>query len=145
VHNETDPRGTDTELPAFAQARWSFPARARSVSDARHVVRTWAADHVTDQDTQDALAICVSEAVTNAVVHAYRDRPHPGTLELEAMLRDRALDITVRDNGAGFVPRIDSPGLGLGMPLMARLADHVEVDSPADGGTEITLRFAIST
>jgi len=113
------------------------------VGEARHVTRTWAAGHGADAEIEDAIALCVSEAFTNAVVHAFRDRPRPGTVEIDASVRDHDVSIIVRDDGSGFRPRVDSPGLGLGMPLMTSLADHIEVDRLLDGGTAITLRFVL--
>jgi len=140
VRHQPDPRRTETEVPG---AHWSFPALARSVGEARRVTRRWAAAHGADAEIEDAIALCVSEAFTNAVVHAFRDRPRPGTVEIEAMARDHDVSITIHDDGSGFRPRIDSPGLGLGMPLMTSLADHMEVDNLGHGGTAITLRFAV--
>jgi len=40
-----------------------------------------------------------------------------------------------------MAPRVDSPGLGLGLPLITALADEVEVVSSEEGGTEITIVF----
>ncbi len=138
VNRQPDPRST------HIAARWSFPAVPRCVGEARSVTRTWAAEHGADVDTEDAIALCVSEAFTNAVVHAFRDRRQPGAVEIEAALRDDAIHISLRDDGIGFRPRVDSPGLGLGMPLMTSLADQIEVGSLARGGTELTLHFALA-
>ena len=40
-------------------------------------------------------------------------------------------------------PRPDSPGLGLGLCLMAHESDHFEIGAVDDGGTAIFLRFAL--
>ena len=69
----------------------------------------------------------VSEAVTNAVVHAYRDRERPGQVHVSASLEDEGVEVAVADDGIGLRPRADSPGVGLGMPLIADLADRVEI------------------
>jgi anti-sigma regulatory factor (Ser/Thr protein kinase) len=37
-----------------------------------------------DPETRAAIALCVSEAVTNAIVHAYRHSDAPGVVEVEA-------------------------------------------------------------
>jgi serine/threonine-protein kinase RsbW len=47
----------------------------------------------------------------------------------------------IADTGRGLAPRSDSPGLGLGLPLMAHLADTIDVVSQVPG-TEIHLTFA---
>ena len=50
------------------------------------------------------------------------------------------LHLVIADDGDGLVPRTDSPGLGLGLPIMAQLSDHFEIVSGPDG-TEIHLAF----
>ena len=54
--------------------------------------------------------------------------------------------LSVRDNGMGLVPRLDSPGLGLGLPLMAQLADRFDIFSSRDQGhrgVDVRLHFAL--
>lgn len=89
--------------------------------------------------------LCVSEAVTNAVVHAYRDHPKPDDIELEARRPDGYLCIYVRDSGLGVRPRPDTPGAGFGLPLITQLASDVAVRSGrGDGaGTELAMRFEL--
>ncbi len=60
------------------------------------------------------------------------------------MLVDRlksALCVSVLDHGVGMSPRIDSPGAGLGLSLMATVSESCEIKSPAGGGTEVIMRF----
>jgi anti-sigma regulatory factor (Ser/Thr protein kinase) len=88
-----------------------------------------------------AIEIAVSEAVTNAVVHAYARRP--GDVVVTAhMPKGDGLVVDVLDDGDGLVPRADSPGLGLGLALIAQLTDAFEVREPAHGGTMVHMRFA---
>ena len=47
----------------------------------------------------------------------------------------------VRDWGAGIRPRPDSPGLGLGLPLIGALADAVEFGDADDGATDVRMVF----
>lgn len=86
----------------------------------------------------------MSEAVTNAVVHAYRDRYEPGAVEVEAQRPNGYLCLYVRDQGSGLTPRPDGPGLGLGLPLISRTATSVEVRDAATGGTELVMRFDLA-
>lgn len=88
-----------------------------------------------------AVALAVNEAVANAVMHAYRDRPEPGRVRVSVAQIDHAIEVTVCDDGIGLSPRPDSPGAGLGIPLMTSLADHIELDTTA--GTRVVLRFAL--
>jgi anti-sigma regulatory factor (Ser/Thr protein kinase) len=83
--------------------------------------------------------LAVSEAVTNAVQHAYRDR-EPGDVWATASVDDEQLQIVIADGGVGMTPRTDSPGLGLGLPLISHLADSIQVLSTGEG-TEIHMTF----
>jgi len=125
--------------------RWTFPAEAHAPSQARAAVRAFAAESGADADTLAAVALCVSEAVSNAVVHAYRKSERPGPVEVEVKRPNGYLCLSVRDHGCGLGPRTDSPGLGLGLPLIAESASTVEVRTPGDGGTELRMRFNLRT
>ncbi len=82
--------------------------------------------------------------MTNVVVHAYRYDDRPGPVEMEAELDGDSLWVLVRDRGHGLVPRLDSPGLGLGLPLISQMSASSEIVSPRHGGTEIVMRFELS-
>jgi anti-sigma regulatory factor (Ser/Thr protein kinase) len=74
-------------------------------------------------------------------MHAYRDVTTPGQIDMEAELDGDSLTVRVRDQGHGLEPRLDSPGLGLGLPLISQFATGSEVVSPEHGGTEVIMRF----
>jgi anti-sigma regulatory factor (Ser/Thr protein kinase) len=116
-----------------------LPAEPRSASHARRAVLEALRGIAVDRD---AIGMVVSEAVTNAVIHAYRDREQPGAVHVSARLDDEGVEIAVADDGIGLRPRMDSPGVGLGMPLIADLADRVVIT--ADGsGTRVAARFVL--
>ena len=117
-----------------------LPAVPQSVSVARRAVMNALSGIAVDRD---AVSVVVSEAVTNAVVHAYRDRTEPGRVRVSASLNDAGVEIGVADDGLGMKPRVDSPGIGLGVPLMADLADQVDVCSGDPRGTRIAARFCL--
>jgi anti-sigma regulatory factor (Ser/Thr protein kinase) len=116
-----------------------LPAEPRSASIARRAVLGALRGIAVDRD---AVGIVVSEAVTNAVLHAYRDRELPGRVHVSASLDDEGIQVAIDDDGMGMRPRIDSPGVGLGLPLMGDLADRVEVCSRGPG-TRIAARFCL--
>jgi serine/threonine-protein kinase RsbW len=90
-------------------------------------------------DTQvNAVRLAASEAASNAVIHAYRERT--GDLRLEAHVADGELHLVIADEGQGLAPRADSPGLGLGLPIIAQMSERFEIVSGPDG-TEIHLAF----
>jgi anti-sigma regulatory factor (Ser/Thr protein kinase) len=116
-----------------------LPAEPRSASRARRAVLEALKGIAVDRD---AIGVVVSEAVTNAVIHAYRDRDRPGDIHVSASLDRDGVEISIVDDGLGLRPRADSPGVGLGMPLIADLADHLEI-SLRDPGTRIAAHFAL--
>jgi serine/threonine-protein kinase RsbW len=116
-----------------------LPAEPQSASRARRAVLDVLSGIAVDRD---AVGVVVSEAVTNAVVHAYRDREHPGQVHVSASLDDDGVDISVADDGIGLRPRTDSPGVGLGMPLIADLADSVEITG-VHPGTRVSAHFML--
>ena len=90
------------------------------------------------------IAIAVSEAATNAVVHAYVGTAEPGSIYVTAAVTDGELHVTIADHGRGMLPRPDSPGLGLGMPLISDLATSFDIaDSDGDAGTLLRMTFAL--
>ena len=125
--------------------QWRFPAAPEAVGEARRATRELAQRYGVDDVLITSILLCVSEAVTNAVVHAYRDHAEPGDIELEARKPDGYLCIYVRDSGLGMRPRTDSPGAGFGLPLITQLASEVAIRSGrGDGaGTELAMRFEL--
>jgi anti-sigma regulatory factor (Ser/Thr protein kinase) len=88
-----------------------------------------------------AVSLCVSEAVTNAVIHGYRAASDPGTVAVAIRTCDEGLEVSVSDDGVGLSPRADSPGAGLGMPLIAAMADQMHIEAGTTG-TRVVMRFA---
>lgn len=120
----------------------TFPA----VPAAAYAVRTEMADLARacglDDGRVDDVRLAVSEAVTNAIIHAYRNSPRQaeGTITAEASTVDDELRIVIADNGSGMAPRADSPGLGMGLPLIASVALRVDLVSEG-AGTEVHMAF----
>ena len=88
--------------------------------------------------------MAVSEAMTNVIVHAYDDAA-PGNVVDVSVAVDaarREVTVVVADHGAGMKPRADSPGMGLGLPLIGNLASQLQIAPAASGrGTEVRMRF----
>jgi anti-sigma regulatory factor (Ser/Thr protein kinase) len=81
--------------------------------------------------------------MSNAVLHAFEDRDEPGTLSVTATRDGDALAVVVCDDGAGMRPRPDSPGLGVGLPIMTRSSDSLRFRERPEGGTEVAMRFSL--
>jgi serine/threonine-protein kinase RsbW len=51
--------------------------------------------------------------------------------------------VVVIDEGRGILPRADSPGLGLGLPLIATLAESLELGTGTNEETEVRMSFRL--
>ena len=120
----------------------TLPARAENVAVVRHAFGGLGdALDIEDQVLAD-VKLAVTEACTNVVVHAYPDDTD-GPMEIAAGVRDGRLTIAVRDEGRGMLPRPDSPGLGLGLPLIATLSETLELGRADDDRTEVRMTFRL--
>jgi serine/threonine-protein kinase RsbW len=122
------------------------PAVAENIPLVRHAVAGFLEGHGVAGETASDMLLAVTEACTNVVQHAYRDEEGAGEadqIEVAAERGDARVTITVRDHGGGFAPRIDSPGLGLGLPVIAALTQTVEIRPMPPSGTEVVMTFAL--
>ncbi len=117
-----------------------FQAVPASVAAARHAVRAYLAGVDTSDPPLGDVTLAVSEAVTNVVNHAYLDAS-PGEVRVAVELFADEIEVVVEDFGRGMQPRPDSPGLGLGLPLMARVAERFDTRSVLGQGTRLCLWF----
>jgi serine/threonine-protein kinase RsbW len=116
----------------------TFPATPPGVGQLRRAVTEVARRCGMSPREVNAARLAASEAASNAVIHAYGDQP--GDLRLEARVEDDELHLVIADDGAGLAPRADSPGLGLGLPIIAQMSQRFEIVSGPEG-TEIHLAF----
>jgi serine/threonine-protein kinase RsbW len=119
-----------------------LPARPENVAVVRHAFGGLAEALDVDEQTLADIKLAITEACTNVVIHAYDDHDD-GALEVDAILDEQLLTVVIRDRGRGIVPRPDSPGLGLGLPLIATLAESLELGSDASDHTEVRMTFRL--
>jgi anti-sigma regulatory factor (Ser/Thr protein kinase) len=126
-------------------ACWTVAARAENVVVVRQEALDFMIGNGISEPRLTDIRLAISEAVTNAVVHAFRGQGEPGTVNVSVRIgaEERQLELVVRDNGSGMAPRDDSPGLGLGLPLIRHLADQFDHHEPAQGGTELWMCFKL--
>ena len=111
--------------------------------EARRVVAEYGSLNNLPFNLLEDVLLCVSEAVSNVVFHAYRDVDSDGTVEIDAAI-DSDLRICVRDRGSGFAFRDDSEGLGMGLPIITKLTRSFLIRTTASGGgTEVIMRFEL--
>jgi anti-sigma regulatory factor (Ser/Thr protein kinase) len=120
----------------------TLDADAESVVLARQMVRGLVDFLGWDDASRNDVSIAVTEACTNAVLHAYPDGD--GEYAVRAWVEDDRLVVAVRDQGQGIMPRVEagSSGLGLGLPLMLAIGDEVSFTSDAEGSTEVRMVFS---
>lgn len=122
------------------------PARPEEIGRLRRMVERAAQDAGADATVLEALRLASSEALTNVVMHAYVDGTD-GEIIVELQRAgdgDRRLRLVIADEGVGLVPRLASPGLGLGIALMKEMAEEFTIRNRSDGpGAEVTLGFAL--
>jgi serine/threonine-protein kinase RsbW len=117
-------------------------AVARSVGDVRRRLVAFACELGADRDLQARVALAVTEAATNVVMHAYRDAG-PRPLHVTADFEDGDLEVVVADEGEGLRPR-RSPGLGAGLGIIAETSDEFVVREREPAGVELWMRFHLT-
>ena len=126
-----------------ADVRLTLPARPEGVGVVRQAL-SGVADALDFEEAILAdMKMAVTEACTNVVVHAYPDG-EDGPLDVLAHIGEDRLEVVIRDQGRGIVPRPDSPGLGLGLPLIATLADQLELGTGPGHETEVRMTFQLA-
>jgi anti-sigma regulatory factor (Ser/Thr protein kinase) len=117
-------------------------AVARSVGVARRRLIAFASEVGADRELQARVALAVSEAAGNVVMHAYPDaglRP----LHVAADFEDGDLEVVVADEGEGLRRR-RSPGLGAGLGIIAETCDEFVVREREPAGVELWMRFHVN-
>jgi serine/threonine-protein kinase RsbW len=125
---------------------WTVVASEANVAQLRESVTDFAYENGIREPRLSEVRLAVSEAVTNVVVHAFRGFSESGTVTVAVAVREHEwIEVRVTDHGSGMTPRDDSPGLGLGLPLISHLTDQFSHRHPPGGvGTELWMRFAIT-
>jgi serine/threonine-protein kinase RsbW len=122
----------------------TVPAVAENVASLRHAIVGLAEDAGASDTVRTDLALAVGEACANVVVHAYPPGDTGPLIVQATILDEREIVVTVVDQGQGMTPRPDSPGLGLGLPLIANLSDRLEIQDGPDGvGTQVEMAFLL--
>jgi anti-sigma regulatory factor (Ser/Thr protein kinase) len=131
-------RGITPVVPTILSHRW--PATSRTLPEARHAtIDALTEAGVADRQLLATIALAVSEAVGNAVRHAYPDAV--GDISLTVENGHEEIRITVKDTGVGLDHHSNNPALGLGLQLIGTITSAWTIDSDISG-TTLTMRFA---
>ena len=135
-------------MKSINEMKVTFLSRSANEGFARAAVAAFAAQLDPAVDELADLRTAVSEAVTNAIVHAYPQRL--GTVTLTVKLYDNGkIRVIVRDRGQGIPdvekamePLFTTGGeerSGLGFSVMESFTDRLSVRSVPDKGTTVTM------
>ncbi len=131
--------------------RLTFDSRPENESFARVVIAAFMVQLNPTLETVTDVKTAVSEAVTNAVVHAY-PRGAKGEIEMRATLcgADRTLRVEISDTGVGipdieqameplFTTQPEMERSGMGFSVMQSFMDTLDVRSTPGGGTTVSM------
>lgn len=130
-----------------------LPSQSANESFARAAVAAFMAQLDPTIEEMTDIKTAVSEAVTNCIVHAYRDTI--GTIWIEAKIYDDGrISVSVKDKGCG-IPDIakareplfttgGSERAGLGFAVMESFTDRLRVRSAVGKGTTVTLEKQVA-
>lgn len=125
-------------IPYTALDREAVP---ETVSEARRRISAFAAENGADRRLVADIALAVTEALANVVIHAYPPG-RPGLVRVAADVEDDDLEVVVVDDGLGFRPG-PSPGLGAGLSIVAEAAHEFVVREREPRGIELWMRFRL--
>ena len=119
----------------------TLPAQPENVSVIRHVLGAFAeALRLPDELVED-LRLAVTEACTNVVRHAYPPN-ETGAVEITIQPMEEHVSVIVSDHGRGIGTSSDTTGPGLGLPLIAAIADEVDLQPVPGGGSRVAMTFS---
>lgn len=124
-----------------------FPSETVNVSFARTVIAVFASQLDVTLDQIEDIKVAISEAVSNSVIHGYREAD--GLVILSAKYSDDILEVTVEDFGCG-IPDIEQAQeasfstipeerMGLGLVFIHELMDQVIIQSEVNKGTKLVM------
>ncbi len=129
------------------QIKLTFSSLPENVSTARLLVASVGSQLDLSLNDLEELKVAVSEAVSNAIIHGYRNVPE-NIVHLEMVIAQNQLKIIVNDQGCG-IPDVeqamqpafstDPERMGLGFVFMQSFMDELDVTSVINHGTTITM------
>ena len=120
----------------------TYPATADAVGAARGEVARSAVEAGASEPALADIKLGVGEALSNAVLHAYAaSGARADTFTVSTAADGSLFSVWVTDEGQGAMPDVPSSGLGLGLQLMAKLCQRLEIGVLTDGRSQVELRF----
>ena len=140
-------------MKALNQVNLTFPSRSANEGFARSAAACFAAQLDPNLDELADIKTAVSEAVTNAIVHAYPDALGKISMRLR-LLEGGVLEIQIKDTGVG-IPDVEQARTplfttgneersGMGFTIMESFMDTLNVTSRPGKGTTVTMKKRIA-
>jgi anti-sigma regulatory factor (Ser/Thr protein kinase) len=121
-----------------------LPALPGSVRRARGAVGETVEDLAEGNRLADDVRLCVSEAVSNVVRHAYAGKPR-GDVVVVVEADGDELSVVVRDTGTGMTPaRRRAKAAGYGLKIIEKITSRCEIRSASGVGTEVRMKFLLA-
>ncbi len=132
----------------------TLPSFSSNESSARAMVSAFAAQLNPTFDELSDIKCAVSEAVTNAIVHGYRDMIGQIIISVK-LYDDRSVRLEVKDRGCGipdveaalaplFTTDPDGERSGMGFTVIENFMDSLIVKSSPGKGTRVVMRKKLS-
>ncbi len=133
----------------------TMPSDGKNEAFARSAVAAFALSCSPTLEEINDVKTAVSEAVTNAVVHAYGEEGGLISLRCEVDDKNRVLTVTVTDFGCGiadveaakepfFTTRAEDERSGMGFTIIETFTDEMIVTSKVGEGTAVTMKKVFS-
>ncbi len=128
------------------EVRMTLYSVSENVAIARVTTAAFAAQAEFTVNEIEDIKVAISEAVSNAIIHGYRNSP--GTIELIMTLYDDWVEFVITDFGQGIEDialarqpsfSTDPERMGLGFVFMESFMDELKVESAVDQGTTVRM------
>lgn len=130
-----------------------FNSDLKNVIVSRGIISSFFMDEDIDITIVNEVKTIVSEAVTNAIIHGYKEKN--GVVLLELQYEDKKLEVLVEDKGCGieniekareplYTTQNEKERAGLGFTIMEIFSDNMEVKSKVNEGTCVKLTKLIA-
>lgn len=132
------------------EMKLQFPSRSENEAFSRTAVAAFAAQLDPTVEELTEIKTAISEAVSNAIIHAYEEA-EDGIVTVEAKItEDRKLIMIVSDEGIGigdiekakeplYTSKADEERSGMGFTVMESFTDRLEITSKPGEGTKVTM------
>lgn len=134
------------------EMRVEFDSLSVNEGFARVTVAAFIAELNPTLDELADIKTAVSEAVTNAIIHGYDEKP--GKVMLSCTLQNEMVELCIEDNGAGiadveqartpfFTTKPELERSGMGFAFMEAFMDEVQVESAPGCGTRVRMKKSL--